>query len=42
MKQSGLFDMEFRMRKIDSNSDPLKRFNGLLDWELFIVGYSSR
>lgn len=35
MKQSGLFDMEFRMRKIDSNGDPLKRLNELVDWELF-------
>ena len=35
MKQTGLFDMEFRMRKIDSNGDPLKRLNELVDWELF-------
>ena len=31
----GLFDLEFRMRKIDSNGDPLKRLNELVDWELF-------
>ncbi len=31
----GLFDLEFRMRKIDSNGDPLKRLNELVDWEMF-------
>ncbi len=31
----GLFDLEFRMRKIDSNGDPVKRLNELVDWELF-------
>ncbi len=31
----GLFDLEFRMRKIDSNGDPLKRLNEVVDWELF-------
>ncbi len=35
MKQSGLFDLEFRMSKIDDNGDPLKRLNELVDWELF-------
>jgi len=31
----GLFDLEFRMRKIDSNGDPLKRLNKMVDWEMF-------
>ena len=35
MRQSGLFDLEFRMRKIDDNGDPLKRLDELVDWELF-------
>ena len=35
MKMKGLFDLEFRMRKIDNNGDPLKRLNELVDWELF-------
>jgi len=33
--QPGLFDLEFRLDKIDSNGDPLKKLNALLDWELF-------
>ena len=35
MKQSGLFDLEFRLHKIDKNGDPLKRLNQLIDWEAF-------
>ncbi len=35
MKMKGLFDLKFRMCKIDSNDDPLKRLNELVDWELF-------
>jgi len=31
----GLLDLEFRMRKIDSDGDPLKRLNKLVDWEMF-------
>jgi IS5 family transposase len=33
--QTGLFDLEFRLDKIDSNGDPLKKLNDLIDWELF-------
>jgi IS5 family transposase len=33
--QTGLFDLEFRLDKIDSNGDPLKKLNELIDWELF-------
>jgi len=35
MKQAGFFDVDFRLRKIDSNGDPLKRLNELIDWEMF-------
>ena len=35
MKQPGLFDMEFRFRKIDENGDPLERLNRLINWESF-------
>jgi IS5 family transposase len=33
--QSGLFDLEFRLDKIDANGDPLKKLNALVDWEIF-------
>jgi IS5 family transposase len=35
MMFSGLFDLEFRMRDIDKNNDPLVRLNEAIDWELF-------
>ena len=31
----GLFDLEFHLRKIDSNGDPLKRLNEMGDWKMF-------
>jgi hypothetical protein len=33
--QTGLFDLEFRLDKIDANGDPLKKLNEMIDWELF-------
>lgn len=33
--QTGLFDLEFRLDKIDANGDPLKKLNDLIDWEMF-------
>jgi IS5 family transposase len=33
--QAGLFDLEFRLDKIDANGDPLKRLNALIDWRTF-------
>jgi len=35
MKQSGMFDIDFRMEKIDSNGDPLTKLNEVMDWEIF-------
>jgi len=32
---TGLFDIEFRFEKIDSNGDPLVALNKIIDWELF-------
>ena len=32
---TGLFDIQFRLRKIDSNGDPLVVLNEVIDWELF-------
>jgi hypothetical protein len=32
---NGLFDLHFRMEKIDKNGDPLVQLNKLVDWELF-------
>lgn len=32
---NGLFDIQFRLRKIDSNGDPLVVLNEVIDWELF-------
>ena len=31
----GMFDVEFRLEKIDSNGDPLVALNQLIDWEMF-------
>jgi IS5 family transposase len=33
--QPGLFDLEFRLDKIDASGDPLKKLNDMLDWEIF-------
>jgi hypothetical protein len=33
--QTGLFDLEFRLEKIDANGDPLKKLNDVIDWEIF-------
>ena len=33
--QNGLFDLEFRLDKIDATGDPLAKLNALIDWELF-------
>lgn len=33
--QPGLFDLEFRLDKIDATGDPLKKLNDMLDWEIF-------
>jgi IS5 family transposase len=35
MISSGLFDLEFRMREIDKNGDPLVKLDKLVDWEVF-------
>ena len=35
MSQSGLFDLQFRLRKIDRNGDPLSKLNDLGPWESF-------
>ena len=35
MSQSGLFDLQFRLRKIDKNGDPLCKLNTLVPWESF-------
>jgi IS5 family transposase len=35
MISGGLFDVEFRMRDIDKNGDPLAGLNALVDWEVF-------
>lgn len=32
---NGLFDIQFRLQKIDSNGDPLTVLNDLISWELF-------
>ena len=47
IKMKGLFDLEFRMRKIDKNGDPLKRLNELVDcvkppnfWTQFLTNKS--
>lgn len=34
-KQKGLFDAEFRLRKIDSIGDPLQKLEAAIDWEYF-------
>jgi transposase, IS5 family len=34
-KQAGLFDAEFRLRKLDSIGDPLERLTKGIDWERF-------
>jgi IS5 family transposase len=33
--QSGLFDLDFRLQKIDANGDPLAVLNDAIDWEIF-------
>ena len=33
--QPGLFDLEFRLDKIDASGDPLKKLNDMLGWEIF-------
>lgn len=33
--QHGLFDLEFRLEKIDSNGDPLRKLADMIDWEMF-------
>lgn len=35
MFQPGFFDLDNRMRKIDSNGDPLTKINQAVDWEIF-------
>jgi IS5 family transposase len=35
MKQAGMFEMDNRLGKIDSNGDPLVKLNEVIDWELF-------
>ncbi len=35
MSQPGLFDLQFRLRKIDRNGDPLIKLNALIPWESF-------
>jgi hypothetical protein len=35
LMENGLFDHEFRLKKIDSNGDPLKKINETINWELF-------
>jgi IS5 family transposase len=35
MVQPGFFDLDQRMRKIDSNGDPLTKITQTVDWELF-------
>ncbi len=32
---NGMFDVEFRFEKIDSNGDPLVALNSLIDWNMF-------
>lgn len=34
-RATGLFDAEFRLRKIDRIGDPLQRLDDLIDWEIF-------
>jgi len=35
MSQPGLFDLHFRLHKIDKNGDPLRKLNALVPWESF-------
>jgi len=35
MFQPGFFDLDKRMRKIDSNGDPLTKIDQVVDWEFF-------
>lgn len=35
MKQAGMFEMEGRLGKIDSNGDPLVKLNEVIEWEMF-------
>ena len=34
-RTTGLFDAEFRLRKIDRIGDPLQKLDDLIDWEMF-------
>jgi hypothetical protein len=34
-KENGLFDAVFRLRKIDSIGDPLRKLDSFIDWEIF-------
>ena len=34
-REKGLFDAEFRLRKIDSSGDPLRKLDEVIDWEIF-------
>lgn len=35
MKQAGMFEMDNRLGKIDSNGDPLVKLNEVIEWEMF-------
>lgn len=35
MRQRGMFDVDWRLEKIDGNGDPLAKLNEVIDWELF-------
>ncbi len=35
MRQAGMFEMDNRLGKIDSNGDPLVKLNEVVDWEMF-------
>ncbi len=38
MSSPGLFDLQFRLKKIDRNGDPLSKLNALVPWESFREG----
>ena len=33
--QTGLFDWQFRLDKLDKSGDPLRQLNDVIDWECF-------
>ena len=35
MTQFGFFDLEYRLDKIDTNGDSLKKLNIVIDWKSF-------